>query len=36
VVMAQAMNQAVEDLVRAHPEQYLWAYARHKQPREQG
>ena len=36
VVMATAMNQAVEEMVRAHPEQYLWAYARHKQPREQG
>ncbi len=35
VAMATAMNQAVEAVVRAHPEQYLWAYARHKQPREQ-
>ena len=30
---ATAMNQAVEAMVRAHPGQYLWAYARHKRPR---
>jgi lauroyl/myristoyl acyltransferase len=29
-----AMNQAVESLVRAHPGQYLWSYARHKRPRQ--
>ncbi len=34
--LAAAMNQAVEGLVRAHPEQYLWGYNRHKQPREEG
>ncbi len=32
--LAAAMNQAVESLVRAHPEQYLWGYNRHKQPRD--
>ena len=32
--LAVQMNLAVEELVRAHPEQYLWAYNRHKQPRE--
>jgi KDO2-lipid IV(A) lauroyltransferase len=32
--LANQMNQAVEALVRAHPEQYLWGYDRHKQPRE--
>jgi KDO2-lipid IV(A) lauroyltransferase len=30
---ATALNQAVEALVRSHPGQYLWGYARHKQPR---
>ena len=30
---ARLMNQAVEAVVRAHPEQYLWGYARYKQPR---
>ncbi len=34
--LAQAMNQVVESMVRACPEQYLWAYDRHKQPREHG
>jgi KDO2-lipid IV(A) lauroyltransferase len=29
------MNQAVEALVREHPGQYLWGYARHKQPRQE-
>ena len=33
VELATRMNEAVEKLVRAHPEQYLWAYERHKQPR---
>jgi KDO2-lipid IV(A) lauroyltransferase len=32
--LALQMNRAVEELVRAHPEQYLWGYDRHKQPRE--
>ncbi|MDI9329796.1 MAG: lysophospholipid acyltransferase family protein [Alphaproteobacteria bacterium] len=32
--LASAMNQAIESLVRAHPDQYLWGYERHKQPRE--
>ena len=31
---ATAMNQAVEAMVRAHPGQYLWSYARHKRPRQ--
>jgi Kdo2-lipid IVA lauroyltransferase/acyltransferase len=29
----QAMNNAVERLVRAHPDQYLWGYRRFKAPR---
>ena len=29
----QAMNDAVERLVRAHPDQYLWGYRRFKVPR---
>ena len=29
----QAMNDAVERLVRAHPDQYLWGYRRFKAPR---
>jgi KDO2-lipid IV(A) lauroyltransferase len=33
---ATAMNQAVESLVRANPGQYLWSYARHKRPRQEG
>ena len=32
--LAAAMNQAVEQMVRAHPGQYLWGYARAKQPRQ--
>ena len=32
--LATAMNREVEDLVREHPEQYLWGYNRYKQPRE--
>ena len=31
--LATQMNLAVESLVRAHPEQYLWGYDRHKTPR---
>jgi len=31
---ATAMNRAIESIVKAHPEQYLWAYARSKQPRQ--
>jgi KDO2-lipid IV(A) lauroyltransferase len=27
------MNQAVEALISQHPGQYLWGYARYKQPR---
>ncbi len=30
---ATQINQAMEQLVRECPEQYLWAYARYKQPR---
>ena len=33
---ATVMNQAVEALVREHPGQYLWGYARHKPPRQDG
>ncbi|MDD2810499.1 lysophospholipid acyltransferase family protein [Rhodoferax sp.] len=31
---ASAINQAMEGLVRQCPQQYLWGYARYKQPRE--
>ena len=31
---AAAVNQAMEGLVRACPQQYLWGYARYKQPRQ--
>ena len=27
------INQAMEHLIRQCPEQYLWGYARYKQPR---
>lgn len=33
VQAATQLNQAMEWLVRQKPEQYLWAYARYKQPR---
>jgi KDO2-lipid IV(A) lauroyltransferase len=33
--LTTAMNSDVESLVRAHPQQYLWGYARHKEPREE-
>ena len=29
---AQCINHWMEDLIRRHPKQYLWAYARYKQP----
>jgi KDO2-lipid IV(A) lauroyltransferase len=29
---AAALNGALEDLIRVRPEQYLWGYARYKQP----
>jgi KDO2-lipid IV(A) lauroyltransferase len=32
---AALINQAMEDLIRACPEQYLWGYARYKQPRQE-
>ncbi len=32
---ATLINQAMEDLIRACPEQYLWGYARYKQPRQE-
>ena len=31
---ASVINQALEDLIRACPQQYLWGYARYKQPRQ--
>ena len=34
IELATRMNQAVEGMVRAHPEQYLWGYERHKTPRD--
>jgi len=33
--LTAAMNSDIESLVQAHPQQYLWGYARHKQPREE-
>jgi KDO2-lipid IV(A) lauroyltransferase len=33
---AGAINQAMEDLIRQCPQQYLWGYARYKQPRQDG
>ena len=32
---ASVINQALEDLIRACPQQYLWGYARYKQPRQE-
>jgi KDO2-lipid IV(A) lauroyltransferase len=32
---AAAMNQGIEDLIRSLPGQYVWDYARYKQPREE-
>jgi KDO2-lipid IV(A) lauroyltransferase len=32
----QAMNQAIEEMILANASQYLWGYARFKQPREVG
>ena len=29
------INQAIEAIVRTQPGQYLWGYARYKQPRQQ-
>jgi KDO2-lipid IV(A) lauroyltransferase len=29
------INQALEDLIRLCPRQYLWGYARYKQPRQE-
>ncbi len=34
VAAATVINQAMEQLITAHPGQYLWGYARYKQPRE--
>lgn len=31
---ARAINQAMEELIRRCPQQYLWGYARYKQPRQ--
>ncbi len=33
VAAATVINQAMERLIAAHPGQYLWGYARYKQPR---
>jgi KDO2-lipid IV(A) lauroyltransferase len=35
VAAATVINHAMEQLVAAHPGQYLWGYARYKQPREE-
>ncbi len=35
VAAATVINQAMEQLIAAHPGQYLWGYARYKQPREE-
>ena len=32
---ASVINQAMEQLIRECPQQYLWGYARYKQPREE-
>ena len=32
---AGVINQAMEDLIRSCPQQYLWGYARYKQPRQE-
>lgn len=32
---AELINQEMESLIRAAPQQYLWAYARYKQPRQE-
>jgi KDO2-lipid IV(A) lauroyltransferase len=29
------INQAMEQLIRECPQQYLWGYARYKQPRQE-
>ncbi|MDE2615541.1 MAG: lysophospholipid acyltransferase family protein [Burkholderiales bacterium] len=33
---ATVINQAMEQVIATCPQQYLWAYARYKQPREEG
>ena len=35
VQAATLINRAMEDLIRVCPEQYLWGYARYKQPRQE-
>jgi Kdo2-lipid IVA lauroyltransferase/acyltransferase len=35
IQLTTAMNADIESLVRAHPQQYLWGYDRHKQPRKE-
>jgi KDO2-lipid IV(A) lauroyltransferase len=30
------INQAMADLILTCPQQYLWGYARYKQPRQEG
>jgi KDO2-lipid IV(A) lauroyltransferase len=35
-VAAAAVNRGVERMVLDAPGQYLWGYARHKQPRAEG
>ncbi len=35
VAAATVINRAMEQLIAAHPGQYLWGYARYKQPREE-
>ena len=32
---AGVINRAMEDLIRRCPQQYLWGYARYKQPRQE-
>jgi KDO2-lipid IV(A) lauroyltransferase len=36
VQAATCINRAMEQLIEACPQQYLWAYARYKQPRQEG
>ena len=35
VAAATVINQAMERLIVAQPHQYLWGYARYKQPRQE-
>ena len=32
IPVTRQINQALEDIIRTHPEQYLWSYNRYKAP----